>query len=404
MHYLLRNVLAGSFGVLASLAPCALAQAQDIKIGFLGGFTGPLETMTPSIHEAAKLAVRQINEQGGVLGQKLVMPQGDSTCLDITAAVNAADRMVNTEAVTALVGPMCSGETIAAANTAAIPAGVLLLTPSATTPALTELDDKDLVFRMLASDAFSGEALARILKQKGVENIAIAYVNNDYGRGFATALEASFTREGGTVAASEAHEDGKADYRAELGSLASSGADFLVVLAYIDGSGGTIIRQAIEGGDFVRFAGGDGMVGDSLVKAVGEGVLDGMIATRYGSTETEGTAIFDKAAREINIDPAAAFAAQAYDAAFLIALSIQERGENTRDGLNVALRKVATAPGEVIFPGEWEKAVRLIGEGKDINYEGASGSHEFDANGDVPGVIFEMVVDGPSFRDVGPVK
>ncbi|MGI6855067.1 ABC transporter substrate-binding protein [Mesorhizobium sp. 1B3] len=404
MHNLLRNVLAGYVGVLASFAPCALAQAQDIKIGFLGGFTGPLETMTPSIHEAAKLAVRQINEQGGVLGQKLVMPQGDSTCLDVTAAVNAADRMVNTEAVTALVGPMCSGETIAAANTAAIPAGVLLLTPSATTPALTELDDKDLVFRMLASDAFSGEALARILKQKGVDNIAIAYVNNDYGRGFATALEASFTREGGTVAASEAHEDGKADYRAELGSLASSGADFLVVLAYVDGSGGTIIRQAIEGGDFARFAGGDGMVGDSLVKAVGEGVLDGMIATRYGSTETEGTAIFDKAAREIDIDPAAAFAAQAYDAAFLIALAIQERGENTRDELNVALRKVATAPGEVILPGEWEKAARLIGEGKDINYEGAAGSHEFDANGDVPGVVIELVVDGPSFRDVGPVK
>lgn len=404
MHYLLRNALAGSFGVLASFAPCALAQAQDIKIGFLGGFTGPLETMTPSIHEAAKLAVRQINEQGGVLGQKLAMPQGDSTCLDVTAAVNAADRMVNTEAVTALVGPMCSGETIAAANTAAIPAGVLLLTPSATTPALTDLDDKDLVFRMLASDAFSGEALAHILKQKGVDNIAIAYVNNDYGRGFASALEASFTREGGIVAASEAHEDGKADYRAELGSLASSGADFLVVLAYVDGSGGTIIRQAIEGGDFARFAGGDGMVGDSLVKAVGEGVLDGMIATRYGSAETDGTAIFDKAAREINIDPAAAFAAQAYDAAFLIALAIQERGENTRDGLNVTLRKVATAPGEVILPGEWEKAVRLIGEGQDINYEGAAGSHEFDANGDVPGVIFEMVVDGPSFRDVGPVK
>ena len=105
--------------------------------------------------------------------------------------------------------------------------------------------------------------LAKILKGKGVNNIAITYVNNDYGKGFAEALDAAFKKEGGTVAAKEAHEDGKADYRAELGSLASSGADMLVVLAYADGSGQTIIRQALEGGDFSKFAGGDGMIGDS---------------------------------------------------------------------------------------------------------------------------------------------
>ena len=83
--------------------------------------------------EGAKLAVSQVNEQGGILdGQKLEIISGDSTCADATAASNAADRMVNSEKVTALVGPLCSGETIAAANNAAIPGGVVIVSPAAT--------------------------------------------------------------------------------------------------------------------------------------------------------------------------------------------------------------------------------------------------------------------------------
>lgn len=399
------RLFAASVAGAALLAASATAQAQDVKLGFLGGFTGPIETLVPPIFNGAKLAVDQINEQGGILdGRTLALLQGDSTCIDTTAASAAADRMVNSENVTALVGPLCSGETIAAANTAAIPGGVVIVSPAATSPALSALDDNDLVFRTTPSDAYSGEALARLLNGKGHGNIAITYVNNDYGKGFADALAGAFEALGGTVAANEAHEDGKADYRAEIGSLASSGADLLVVLAYVDGSGQTIVRQALEGGDFQHFAGGDGMIGDSIVAAVGEGRLDGFIGTKIGNPETDGTAVFAEAAQGASLDPAGSFVAQAYDAAFLLALAIQKNGNDGREGLSAALREVATAPGEVILPGEWQKAVELIAAGTDINYEGASGSHEFDENGDVPGVVIETVIDGAGFRDVGPVQ
>ena len=396
-----------SAALAAAVAGMAIAagsaHAADVKIGFLGGFTGPIETLVPPIHEGAKLAVKQINEQGGILDGQLVMVQGDSTCADATAASNAADRMVNAEKVTALVGPLCSGETIAAANSAAIPGGVVLVSPAATSPALSELNDNDLVFRTTPSDAYSGEVLAKLLKDKGHDTIAITYVNNDYGKGFAEALKGSFEERGGTVAAMEAHEDGKADYRAEIGSLASSGAEMLVVLAYVDGSGQTIVRQALESGDFEKFAGGDGMIGDSLVAAIGEGKLDGFIGTKIGSSETPGTAMYAEAAKAAGLDPAASFAAQAYDGAFLISLAIQKLGKDTREGLSAALREVATAPGEKVMPGEWEKAKKLLAEGKDIDYEGASGSHEFDEKGDVPGVVIETVIEGAGFKDVGPV-
>lgn len=389
----------------AAMAAVSAAHAQEVKLGFLGGFTGPIETLVPPIHAGASLAVAQVNEQGGILdGRKLTLLQGDSTCIDTTAASAAADRMVNSEKVTALVGPLCSGETIAAANTAAIPGGVVLISPAATSPALSGLNDNDLVFRTTPSDAYSGQVLAKLLKDRNFGSIAITYVNNDYGKGFADATAAAFEALGGKVAANEAHEDGKADYRAELGSLSSSGAEVLVVLAYVDGSGQTIVRQALEGGDFDKFAGGDGMVGDSIVGAVGEGKLDGFIGVKIGSSETAGTTIFTEAAKAAGFDPAGSFVAQSYDAAFMLALAIQKNGSDGREGLSAALREISSAPGEVILPGEWKKAVELLAAGKDINYEGASGSHEFDDKGDVPGVIIETVIQGAGFKDVGPVQ
>jgi branched-chain amino acid transport system substrate-binding protein len=317
-------------------------------------------------------------------------------------AADAADRLVNVENVRAIVGAMCSGATVSAANNAAIPGGVVMVSPASTSPALTTLEDNDLVFRTAPSDAFQGEVLANLVMEKGISSVAVSYVNNDYGTGFAEAFGTAFEAAGGTVLASEAHEDGRADYRAEIGSLSSTGAEALVVLAYIDGSGGNIIRQAVEGGDFQQFVGGDGMVGDRLAELVGGGA-DGMIATRPGSPDLPGSEAYEAAAEEAGFDPNATFAAQSYDAAFLLALALEKTG-GEMEGLSDALREVASEPGEAILPGEWEKAVELIAAGEDINYEGASGSHEFDDVGDVPGVFDEMTVEEGRFVLVGPAS
>lgn len=391
-----KSVLA--MAVAASSVAFAGAVQAEVKVGFLGGFTGGIESLTPPIFDGAKLAVSQVNEQGGILGgQELVMPSGDTTCGDASAASNAADRMVNSEEVTAIVGALCTGATIAAANNAAIPGGVVMVSPASTAPAVSELEDNDLVFRTVPSDAFQGEMLAKLLLEKDIDEVAVTYVNNDYGRGLADSFVATYEAEGGTVAENLAHEDNRADYRAELGTLSATGAETLVVLAYADTSGQTVLRQAYESGMFTQYVGADGMVGDSLVGAVGDGVLEGMIATRPGSPDLPGTPLFEEQARAAEVDPEAVFAAQAYDAAFLLALAIEQNGNAEREGLSQALRSVASEPGEVILPGEWEKAVQLIADGEEINYEGASGRHEFDDNGDVPGVVVEMAVEDGEF-------
>ncbi len=394
-----------SMAIAASALSLAGAAQAEVKIGFLGGFTGGIESLTPSIFAGAQLAVQQVNEQGGILGgQTLVMPSGDTTCGDASAASNAADRMVNTENVTAIVGALCTGATIAAANNAGIPGGVVMVSPASTAPAVSELDDNDLVFRTVPSDAFQGEMLAKLVLDKGIDVVAVTYVNNDYGRGLSDAFGEAFEAGGGTVAENLAHEDNRADYRSELGSLSASGADTLVVLAYADTSGQTVLRQAYEAGTFTQYVGADGMVGDSLVEAIGADVLEGMIATRPGSPDLPGAELFNAAAEAADIDPSAVFAAQAYDAAFLLALAIEQNGSAEREGLSAALRSVAMEPGEIILPGEWEKAVELIAAGTEINYEGASGTHEFDENGDVPGVVVEMTVEDGRFVSKGFVE
>ncbi len=392
-------------GVATAAALVGAVQAEEVKIGFLGGFTGPIESLTPPIYDAARLAVSHVNGQGGILdGDILVMPSADTTCVDSSAATNGADRLINSENVTAIVGALCSGATIAAANNVAVPASVVMISPASTSPAMTELNDNDQVFRTPPSDAYQGEILARLLISKGIEDAAVTYVNNDYGKGLADAFAAAFESEGGMVMANEAHEDGKADYRAEIGSLASTGSQNLVVLAYADGSGQTILRQAHESGNFVTYVGGDGMVGDGLVRAVGGDILEGMIATKPGTPDLPGSDVFAELAEAVELDPNATFAGQSYDAAFIIALAIESMGEDSREGLSDHVRRVATAPGEVILPGEWSKAKRLLAAGQDINYEGATGQHEFDANGDVPGVIVEMTVRDGAFVEVGEVQ
>ena len=388
--------LAAAATTLVAAAP-AIAQDTGATIGFIGGFTGPIESLTPPIFAGAELVVKQVNEQGGILGGELNLISADGAC-DATAAAAAADKLINTDNVTGIVGALCTGETIGAFNGSGLSGGVVFISPASSAPALTTLEDNDLVYRTTPSDALQGVKLANLLLAKGITDIAVTYVNNDYGKGFAEALEAAYTAGGGTVAANVSHEDSKADYRAELGNLVAS--QNLVILAYANSSGNTILRQAVESGNFTTYIGGDGMVGDDLLTGIDAASVDGMIATRAGAPSGEAVDIyngFDSDGFTAN----ATYAPQAYDAAFLMALAIEKNGSASREGLSAALREVASAPGEKILPGEWSKAVELIKAGTDIDYEGAGGVLDFDAAGDVDGIIVELTVEGGKFVEKG---
>lgn len=387
-----RRLLAAGAALLASGGH--VATAADVKVGSAAAVTGPIAELVVPIMAARNLAAAQVNEQGGILGggtYQLVV--GDSQC-DPKAAVDAGAKLVNVEQVVAIIGPSCSGATNGLAQSVAVPAGVVVMSDTATAPTISELDDNDLVFRIVPSDAYQGRALAQIAWDEGYRKIAVTYANDDYNAGLAEVFAAAFEELGGTIAGNQLHEPNKASYRSELTTLAGGGGEALALFAYYGSSGITILRNSLENGLFGKFLGADGMIDNSVIEQIGADTLRGniMLSKPGADTGSESHQAFAAAFGATGGEPDAAFVAYSYDVAFLMALAVEQAGAADRAGIPAALRKVANAPGMVIRPGEWMKAVEAIAAGEDINYEGASGAIEFDEKGDVAGIYDVNVV------------
>ncbi|WP_310618749.1 ABC transporter substrate-binding protein [Flexibacterium corallicola] len=389
------------FAVTASLLSATILSAgsvaaDEVKVGLLGGVSGPIAAMAPPMLDAANLAIAQVNEQGGILGgQKLVAVLGDSGC-NPQNGVDSATKLVNVEQVSGLIGPHCSGAVLAVANSVSVPAGVAMLTPSGTSPEITGLDDNGLVFRTVPSDVDQGRYLARTMLEQGRNKVAIAYLNNDYGSGLAQAFKQEFEAKGGQVAGFAAHEEGKASYRSNLAALAREGADTLVIFDYGDGTGLTMLRQALENGFFSNFVGGDGMKSDALIRELGAENLETFTASSPVGSKSDGLSIFNEAFKGAGGDPDAIFVTTSYDAGFIMALALEKAGGD-KSKVADAIIEVSNGQGEPILPGEWKKAAELISAGKEIDYKGASGDLNFDGAGDVPGSYALFKVSGDSF-------
>ena len=374
------------------------SQADDVNIGILMGFTGPIESLTPGIAGAVKIALKEANDSGKLTGGiTLQAVEADTTCVDAAAATASANRLITSDAVAAIIGALCSGATIASANSAAIPNGVVMVSPASTSPAITGLDDNGLVFRTAPSDARQGQVLADVLLGRGINNVAVSYTNNDYGKGFADAFQAAFERGNGTVALSAGHEEGKADYSAEVAALSATGANHLVVLGYLNGGGKGVIEESIKTGAFSSFSGGDGMIGASMVEALGDGI-EGMIGTQPGG-DTAGAQKWKEVAAANGLDVDGPFQGEAYDAAALVILAMQAAGSSDRAAIAGNIQSVANAPGIKILPGEISTALALLAAGIPVNYEGAS-TVELDAAGDPPGAYLERVVKNGAWTTV----
>ena len=355
----------------AIMAGTAFADGHAVKVGVILGFTGPIESLTPNMRDSAVLAFKEVSDSGNFLdGKTIEVVTADSTCVDAAAATAAAERLITSDSVVAIMGADCSGVTTAIANNVAIPNGVVMVSPSATSPALSTIDDNGLFFRTAPSDARQGEVLASILKDRGIESVAVTYTNNDYGKGLSDSFISSYEAMGGTITISAAHEDGKGDYSAEVGALAAAGGELLVVLGYADQGGVGIIRTSVDTGAFDTFALGDGMYADSLIEAIGDD-LEGTIGSVPWS-EGEGADAFVTVTEAAGVNGDSSFTRESYDAGALIALAMQAGGSADRATIAANLLSVANAPGEKILPGELGKALEILAGGGEVDYVGAT--------------------------------
>jgi branched-chain amino acid transport system substrate-binding protein len=381
------------------------AAADDVKVGILFDVTGPVANFVPPLLDAVELAVKEVNANGGILnGQKLVTIVEDSKGTD-QGATDAATKLAKADNVVAIVGALLSSSTIAAAHNVAIPDHIVLISPASTAPLITTIEDNDYVFRTIPSDAYQGWMLGKMVYDQGIRKVAVTYVNTDYGSGLADTFRASFENLGGTITNSQAHEANKTSYLPELKALTEYDPEALVVIAYAASSGITIIKESLENGYFKRFIGTDSLRDELLIKQIGADKLAGMVFTSpmpvQGSPALEKFEMNYTAAYKTTKDKL--FIANAYDAVMLVALAIEQAGSTDRTKIRDALRNVCCTPGETINPGEWAKAKAAIAAGKKINYEGASGTLEFDENGDVPGVVGRYILENGAYKGVGEV-
>ncbi|MFU8881749.1 MAG: ABC transporter substrate-binding protein [Rhodobacterales bacterium] len=360
--------------LLATAATALMAgsvSAQEIKIGIILGFTGPLESITPSMAAGAELAIAEVNAAGTLLdGATVTSVRADSTCIDASAATAAAERLITSENVNAIMGADCSGVTSAILQNVARPNGVVMISPSATSPGFTTAEDDGLFFRTAPSDARQGVVMTEVIMDRGIDTVAVTYTNNDYGKGLADAFEAAFVAAGGTVTINVSHEDGKADYSSEVASLASAGGDVLVVAGYTDQGGKGIIQASLDSGAFDTFVLPDGMVGQQLVDDIGSG-LNGSFG-QYPGTDSAGAEMFQELAAAAGFEGTSAFAPESYDAAALILLAMAKAGSSASADFKDHVMDVANGPGEEIFPGELAKAIEILNAGGDVDYVGAT--------------------------------
>ncbi len=345
--------------------------AKEVKLGVLFGFTGPIESLTPAMASGAELAMEEVTKSGKLLDSATVTSvRADTGCIDNGLATANAEKLL-AEGINGLVGGDCSGVTGAILQNVAVPNGLVMISPSASSPGLSEMADNGLFFRTTPSDARQGQIMADILKERGVQSIALTYTNNDYGKGLADAIKSSYEAVGGEVTIVAAHEDGKGDYSAEVGALASAGGDVLVVAGYLDQGGLGIVQGALDTGAFDTFGLPDGMIGDALPNNIGPD-LDGSFGQIAGS-DSKGAEIYAELAKAAGFDGTAAYTAESYDAAALLMLAMQAANSKKPADYMGKVMDVANAPGEVINPGELGKALEILKAGGEINYEGATG-------------------------------
>ncbi|EBA04747.1 MAG: ABC transporter substrate-binding protein [Paracoccaceae bacterium] len=382
--------------LVMGLANGAMADGHGVSLGIFLGFTGPIESLVANMGPAAEAAIAEVNASGNFMGgTNITSVRADTTCVDAAAATAAAERLITSDKVSGIVGGDCSGVTTATLTNVAMPNGMVMISPSATSPALSTIEDNGLFFRTAPSDARQGGVMTSVIMDRGIKSVALTYTNNDYGKGLADAFQSEFEAAGGTVTIAAAHEDGKADYAAEVGALAAAGGDVLVVAGYLDQGGKGIIQGSLDTGAFDTFVLPDGMVGDSLPLAIGSD-LNGSFGQVPG-TDSMGAGKFAEMAN--GFDGTSPFAAESYDAAALIMLAMQAAGSSNPADYKDHVFDVANAPGEEILPGELGKALEILAGGGAVNYVGAS-NVELIGSGESAGNYREIEIAGEAVTTV----
>jgi branched-chain amino acid transport system substrate-binding protein len=307
-----------------------------IKIGYFGDLTGPTFNFGQSAHNGVIMAADQINQAGGINGKKINVVILDDKGSPEEAA-RLTGKLIEEDKVIAIIAGGTSGNSRAAAPKAQS-AGVPLISPSSTEPAVTKVGDY--IFRACFVDSFQGEVMARFaVNTLKAQKAAILFdFNSNYGRGLTDYFELAFAKLGGQIVMKQSYMQGDSDFKGQLSSVKAAEPDVVYIPGYY-GDAAIIAKQARMLGIDKPLLGGDGWDAPELWQLGGDALNGSYISTHYSSDDPSPTIqefVHEYRQRYANLLPDA-HAALAYDAMRLLADAITRAGSTDGRKLRDAL-------------------------------------------------------------------
>ncbi|MCO7225485.1 ABC transporter substrate-binding protein [Pleionea sp. CnH1-48] len=361
--------------------------SDSIKVGMIIPTTGSLASLGLTSRNSAQLAVKEINDAGGIGGQQIELIIRDSR-IDGPTGVAAAQELRDL-GVVAIIGAAASSVTLFTSQNQTIADGIPLISPFSTSPLIAELNDNNTVWRTIASDAFQGVILADLLISDNVSTVSGFFRDDPYGSGLFAAFKQRFESQGGTVLAEVSYPGSKEfGFNAEIQALLANGTPEAIVAITFFTDGGNFTRDLVAAGqNNIQLYGVDGNFGVALINNGAPQVLEGMKGTApVPPKETANyQTFFNNFESTFGFEPDV-FGESSYDAVYLIALSMLQGGAATKESIINNLQSVSRPDGSsavIITPNQFATAISAVSSGSDIDYEGASGAIGFDNNGDV---------------------
>ena len=361
---------------------------NEVKVGILLGFSGVVESLTPSMADSAELAFNEISNDVDLSKKiKFKIQRADTSCSNKNLAKDSATKLIG-EGVTAIIGAACPDLTMEIAKNILIPKKILMISPADASNELIQLNDNGYVFRTTPPKIRGSQILADITSDRGIKKVAISYSDNKDYEIFAKTYSKALNKNKIKTTIMISHNKNINDYSKHISALTAAGGDALAIISDIDLGGDKIISSMLDSGMFRSFILPDNMIDPKII----DRFKDKDLKKSFGyvqSLSNLGSEKFMELAQNSGIDSSSPYTAESYDAAAIIILSNFAKFYSKENSINKNIYSIANKPGIKIFPGDLKKAINILSEGKSINYEGATGV-EFDKIGDTFGSFVEV--------------
>jgi ABC-type branched-subunit amino acid transport system substrate-binding protein len=371
------GAVAGAAVVLLALTACAgsakgsTADGATVSYGVLSCFTGRLASLGQSMLQGSEVAQKVVNDAGGVLGKKLDLAHADTSC-DLADAVPATQSLLSKN-VAGIIGP--ETQEIAAVEPILRSSKIVDEFQGGDTSRDKQTDQ--FLFRDSPSDSQLGVAMALYAHQKGYTNAALLFYNDVAAQTLLAPIQAAFEKLGGHIVKSVNVAPGQTSYRAQVQDVISAHPD--VIFTQTDAPTAAVLFRELQQANnlAIPMVGTDVTSGSDYLKAITYPVAHDHLVSIYGTSVTgQGNDAFLKAFGTLNAgQQPLANANYAYDA--VISLALAETFAKTTDGTTVAkdMTQVTNPGGTACYT--YTSCLTLLKAGKKINYEGASGSLDY---------------------------